>query len=159
MLLTDHLLLLRRVRAVIAGRVVAANGKSWIVLWCAWHFACELLKSLALGLRDEEGREDTQQHEQREYLQDMVEPRRRVFLGSAPCAKRANENLSDDGANLSRGGRDTVAGGPVASWETFARHDEGGRVRSEVEEEVAQDVASEETACANLVVAEAHDAE
>lgn len=52
-----------------------------------------------------------------------------------------------------------MAGGSVAGWEALSWNDEGCAVGSEVEEELSQDVAGEETARADLVVGETHDAE
>lgn len=53
----------------------------------------------------------------------------------------------------------TMTGGPIASREAFTRNDEGGGVGSEVEEEIGQAVASNESTGADDVVSEADDAE
>jgi hypothetical protein len=63
---------------------------------------CEVLESPALRLRDKKGGEDTSQHESREDLHDMVEPRVLVLVAIlvAAHAERSNGTLSDDGADL-----------------------------------------------------------
>ena len=53
-------------------------------------------------------------------------------------------DLRDDGAELARGGRDTVRGGAVARGEDLAGDDERGRVRAEVLEEVGEAVEEDE---------------
>jgi len=70
----------------------------------------QILKSAALGLRDEESSEDTTEHEGREDLHNMVEPWARVsaILGQTASSQRRDGSLGDDGADLARGGRDTV---------------------------------------------------
>lgn len=45
-----------------------------VVVFGAWNFASELLEGLALRLWDEEGCEDTEEHEQGEDLHDVVQP-------------------------------------------------------------------------------------
>ena len=64
--------------------------------------------------------------------------------------------LADDGADLAGGGRDTVRGRTVTSGEDFTGDDEGGAVGSEVEEELGNDVETEETVGGELVVGETH---
>lgn len=87
------------------GRLSVASSIR-IVVGSAWNLTSELLKSLALGLRNEERSEDTAQHEQSEDLHDMVEPRCRVGLGNMTLRpKRAEHSLGNDGANLSGSGR------------------------------------------------------
>jgi hypothetical protein len=69
----------------------------------------EVLERTALGLGDEEGGENTREHESRENLHDMVEPWVRVGCGGvATNAKWRDSTLRDDRTNLSGGGRDTV---------------------------------------------------
>ena len=133
-----------------------AAGKTRIILRCARDLTSELFESLALGLWDEQGSEDTAQHEESEDLQDVVEPRGLVGLGRTTNAERSNKALRDDGADLSRGGRETVTGGAVTSREALSRHDERSRVWSEVEEEVSNDEAAEDAPFADLVVTKAH---
>ena len=118
-----------------------------------------MLERQALGLRDEEGGEDTAEHEEGVDLEDVVEPRGGVGGGGAADAEGTDEGLGDDGADFARGGGDAVRGGAVAGGEALAGDDEGGRVGAEVEEEVAEDVEGEEAVVADDVVAEAHDAE
>ena len=62
----------------------------------------EVLQSPPLCLRDEQGGEDTSEHEGREDLHDMVQPRVGILLGNmASGSKGSDSTLSDDGANLS----------------------------------------------------------
>ena len=73
-------------------------------------------------------------------------------------------DLRDDGAELARGGRDTVRGGAIARREDLAGNDERGRVWAEVLEEVREAVEEDEgllgaAGLRELVVAEAHDCE
>nr|POE48707.1 hypothetical protein CFP56_38803 [Quercus suber] len=153
----------------VGGRLVAvvlvhsAAGETGVVLGGAGDLAGELLEGEAFGLGDEEGGEEAEQHEEREDLQDVVEPGRLVGGGDggvgAPGAERTDEDLGDDGADLARRGRKTVRGGAVAGGEALAGHDEGGGVGAEVEEELGQDVAGQESLLADGVVGETHDAE
>lgn len=99
--------------------------------------------SAYLGLWDQESGEDTAEHEKSIDLHDVVEPGRRVGLRGAAHTERTDEDLGDDGADLSRGGGDTVRRRPVASREALAGYDEGSCVRAEVEEELAKHVAGE----------------
>jgi hypothetical protein len=101
----------------------------------------QVLKSAALGLRNEQCREDTREHEGRKYLHHVVEPWAGVGLGDvATGAKRGDGSLGDDGTNLSGTSRDTVGGRTVAGGEAFARHDEGSGVGTPVEEQLDEDV-------------------
>lgn len=124
-----------------------------------WDFTRKLFERLALRLGDEEGGEDTAQHEQREDLQDVVEPWRAVFLGGAAGTERTDETLGDDCTDLAGGGGDTMTSGPVSCGEALAGNDESGGVGAEVEEELGEHEAGEEAGGADRVVAEAHDAE
>lgn len=63
--------------------------------------ARQLLKSEALGLRNAQRGEDTQEHEESVDLEHVVEPRTGVRLGGASCPQRGNGSLGDDGADLS----------------------------------------------------------
>lgn len=116
----------------------------------------QVLKSAALGLRDEESGEDTGEHEGGEDLHDVVEPRALVRVGDvAAGSERSNGTLGDDGTDLARSSRDTVRGRPVAGGEALAGHDEGGSVRSPVEEQLDEDVDGQHTVGADLVVRKA----
>lgn len=69
-------------------------------------------------------------------------------------------DLGEDGAELARGGRDTVTRGPVARREDFSWNDEGRGVGAEVLEEVGEAVEEDECALVVLedgIVPEAHD--
>lgn len=54
--------------------------------------------------------------------------------------QRPKDALRDDGADFTGRGAETVRGGAVARGEALARHDEGGCVGAEVEEELRDDV-------------------
>ena len=103
---------------VVAKVVVAAEG--WVVLGRAGHLASKLLESLALGLGNEEGGEDTAQHEEGVDLHDVVEPRVGVGLCRvAASAEGTDEHLGDDGADLASSGGETVGGGTIACGEAL----------------------------------------
>lgn len=97
-------------------------------------FATQFFEGLPLGLRDAEGRKDTEEHEQSVDLEHVVQPGAAV-----PVTQGGNGALADDGADLAGGGRDTVRGRSVASGEYLTGDDEGCHVRAEVEEELCQD--------------------
>lgn len=67
--------------------------------------------------------------------------------------------LTDNRANFARGSGDTVRGRSVPRREALAGNNEGGRVGTKVEEELRQDVHSQQAVLAQLVVGEAHDDE
>jgi len=124
----------------------------------------KLLKSLALGFWDEEGSENTTEHEEGEDLHDVIEPwRAGGFVWTrgdeATGTERSDSSLSNDGADLSRGSGDTVGAGTVTSWEAFTRNDEGGSVGSKVEEELDDNVKTELTVGRDLVEGETPDDE
>lgn len=119
-----------QLRTFVAATTVDVASGDGVVLGSAWNFASELLKSLALGLRNEQSREDTAKHEEGEDLNNVVQPRGCVGGSGTAGAERTNENLSDNGADLSRGGRKTMRSGTVASREDFTRNDECCGVRT-----------------------------
>ena len=145
------------------GRVCTCSAvcasKHWVVLRCAWNLASKLLERLALRLWNEKSGEDTQEHEEGEDFEDVVQPWAGDCLGSTASAERSKSSLGDDGTDLARGSGDTVASRTVAGWETLARNDEGGCVRAEVEEELGENVAGQQSVRSDLVVCETHDAE
>jgi uncharacterized membrane protein YgcG len=122
LLATNVLLLLTR----IVPRNAHATRKSGVVFRSTRDLAGKLLESLTLGLRNEEGGEAAQKHEQGVDLHNVVEPRALVRRCGATGTERADEDLGDDGADFAGGGGDTVGGGTVTCWEALARHDEGG---------------------------------
>ena len=130
-----------------------------IVLGGSGNLASKLLEGLALGLGNEERGEDTAEHEESEDLEDVVQPRRSVGGSGATNTEGSNNDLSDNGTDLARGGGETVGGGAVAGREAFARDDEGGGVGAEVEEKLAENVETEFAARANDIVSETEDAE
>lgn len=76
--------------------------------------------------------------------------------------KTGETDLGDDGTELARGGRDTVARAPVAGREDLSGDDESGGVGAEVLEEVGEAVEEDEGALGAAedgVVSEAHDDE
>lgn len=106
----------------------------------------EFLERLALGLGNQEGGKDTAKHEESEDLHDMLEPG--GGGGTSRCTtvnERSEDTLSDDSTNFAGSSRETMRGGTVTSREALARHDEGGGIGTEVEEELSQDVESKET--------------
>ena len=114
----------------LAASIVAAltTGQTRVVLGGTGDLAGELLERLALGLGDQQRCEDAEEHEQREDLQDVVEPRAGVGGGRAADAEGRDGGLRNDRADLARGGGDTVRGGAVAGGEALAGNDEGGGV-------------------------------
>lgn len=121
----------------------------------------QLLEGLALGLGDEESGEDTAQHEQSEDLHNVLEPGSGRGVLGATVNQRAKHTLGDNGANLARGGRDTVGGGTITGREALSGDDESGSVRAEVEEELGNDVETQKTVVGleERIVGEANDDE
>lgn len=104
------------------------------------------LQGTALSLGNEQSREDATKHEECEDLHDVIEPRAvRSSLGSAFVDQGAKHTLGDDCTNLARCGTDAMGGGTVSGREAFSRHNEGGRVGTEVEEELCQHVERQKT--------------
>ncbi len=87
-------------------------GGEGIVVGRAGNLARELFQGLPLRLWDQDGGEDTAEHEKSEDLHDVVEPWRLCGSGGVGCsaagAKRTKDDLSDDGADLAGCGGDTV---------------------------------------------------
>lgn len=81
----------------------AADG---IVVGRAGHLARQFLERLALGLRDEQGGEDTEQHEERENLHHVIEPRGGGCAGGtrgrAARPQRTENSLCNDGTHFAR---------------------------------------------------------
>ena len=150
-------------KRLVGGRNVgflAMAGALGIVVGGAGNLASKLLKSLALGLGNEKGGEDTAQHEEGEDLHDVVEPRRRIGGGWVTLgSERSEDSLSNNGADLARGGRQTVGGGSVTCREAFSRNNEGGGVGAKIEEKLSQDIQGQETALIQVVVGETNDNE
>lgn len=96
----------------------------------------------------------------------MVQPRRGSGAGSTRCSatspERTEDNLGNDGTDLSRGSGETMGGGTITGGEALAGYNEGGGVRAEVEEELSEDVEGEESMPVvgkKLVVSESDDDE
>ena len=120
----DHL-----ARVALTAALVPMPTADRVIVGRARDLTSQLLERLPLRLRDQQRGEDTAEHEKREDLHDVVEPWRgggswRGSLGT----ERPEDTLGDYGADLAGGGRETVGGGTVAGWETFAGYDEGGCV-------------------------------
>ena len=89
-------------------------------------FTRECLEGESLGLRNAEGGEDSEEHEEGVDLQDVVEPWVCIRLCCTANAKWSNGCLSNDRTDLSRSRRNTVRCASVSGRETFSRYDEGG---------------------------------
>lgn len=133
---------------------------TWVVLRSALDFTRQLLQCLSLRLGNEAACENASEHERRVDLHDMVEPRRvRRARLSAPCSEGTDENLCDNGTNLSGSRRDSVGRASVPSWEDLTRYNKGRCVGTEVEEELREDVECQKGISAQGVVGEADDDE
>ena len=76
----------------------------------------ELLQRASLGLGNEAGCEYTTEHEEGEDFHDVVKPCIRTT-----CVRQgANQSLSDDGANFSRGGGDSMSRSSETSWKDLS---------------------------------------
>lgn len=135
----------------------------WIVVRSTWNLTSKLLESLTGSLWDQKRGTKTKQHDQRKDLHDVIDP----WSGSRTSSSRwradrlewTEDNLCDNGTNLSGRGRDTVGGRAVTGWEDFSWHDEGSGVWAEVEEELSQDVKGEEAVGWELIICETDDDE
>lgn len=122
------------------------------------HFAVVLFgdffQSHPLGFGDDDRGEDTEQHEQSEDFHHVVQPTVLVVRGTAVVDKSTNTGLSDDGTNLTRGGRQTVSRRPVSGREDFTGDNESGGVGAEVLEELGDNVQPKLTTFGQAVVTE-----
>lgn len=119
----------------------------------------KLLKSLSLGLRNKHRSEDTKQHEQSVDLHDVVEPAVLLVSGAAVVNEGSEHTLSNNGANLARGSRETMGSGTVAGGEDLTGDDKGGHVGTKVAEKLGKNVKGKKTVVAELVVGKTDDAE
>lgn len=120
----DHL-----ARVGLSTALVSDSAGAGVVVGRARNLSCQLLERLPLRLRDQQRGEETAEHEKGKDFHDVVEPWRGVGRGGvAPDTQGSEDNLGDDGADLTGGGRETVRCGTVARGETFAGYDEGGCV-------------------------------
>lgn len=135
-------------------RVSACNALDESVL----IFVGKLFEGLESSLRKEERGADSSEHEEGEQLENVVEP----SISAADILQASETNLSDNGAELATGSRDTVSRGPIPSWEGFAWNDEGSDVRAEVLEEIGEAVEEDKGALGvgnKRVISEAKDDE
>ena len=94
------------------------------------------LKSRLLALGNQQTRQHTQEHEQREDLHHAMNPRRRILVCSALFYHRREEDLRKHRAEFTQSGAESVACGTYARGEDFRGCDERSRIRSKVEEEL-----------------------
>lgn len=121
-------------------------------------FTIELLEGLASSFRNAESGEDTEEHEESEDLHDVGQPwasstASGTFDGTADT-KRSNRRLGNDGTNFAGGSGDTVGGRTVASRKALSRDDECRSIGAKVEEELGENIESQETVVGDLVVSE-----
>ena len=122
--------------------------------------AAQLLERLPLGLRDQEGGTDTEQHEEGIDLENVVHPGVGVAAwDSTAGAERGDGALADDGADLAHGSGQAVRGRSVAGGEDLAGDDEGGGVGAEIEEELGEHEDGEQSVRRKVLVGETHDHE
>ncbi len=117
----------------------------------------EVFERTALGLRDQESREDTCKHECRENLHNMIEPWVGIagILGAVATSPQwRNSTLCDDAANLTHAGRNTVGSRSVACGEAFSWNNESGGIWTPVEEQLNEDVNGQHGMVAELVIGE-----
>lgn len=134
-LVLDSLLLTSTASFLLGSVTVSVTSGYRVIVLRAWNFTGELFEGLALGLGDQQSREATQQHEQCENLENMIQPWGWVGGGRMPLdSERANDDLSDDGTDLSGCSRKTVGCRTVSGREAFSRDDERCGVGTEIEE-------------------------
>lgn len=104
-------------------------------------FLGQVLQGQTFGLGQKEGGEDTSQHEECEYLQDVLQE----STGAANVDELGETDLGNDSTQFTRSGRDTMGSRPVSSWEDFTRDNESGGVWTEVLEKVGQTVEEDES--------------
>lgn len=119
----------------------------------------EVFQSLALGFGNQQSGTNSEKHEQSVDLHDVVEPAVRLALGAVVVDQRSNDNLGNNGTNLTRGSRHTVGSRSVTGRENLTGNNEGGGVGSPVGEELGKNVKSKKTVLTNLVVSKTNDAE
>lgn len=87
-------------------------------------FTGQLLKSLSLGLRDQQRGTTANKHEEGINLKDVILPRRRICLCSSVSSERSNGSLPDDRPNLAARSRNAMRGRTVSSRKDFTWHNE-----------------------------------
>lgn len=125
----DHL-----ARVGLPTALVPHSAADGVKVGRARDLARQFLERLPLRFRNQEGEEDTAEHEKGKDFHDVVEPWRGIGRGGVtPNTEGPEDNLGDNGADLTGGGGETVGGGAVTRRETFAGYDEGGCVGAWVE--------------------------
>jgi len=94
-------------------------------------------------------------HEQGKDFHDVVQP----SVGAASVSQGADQSLRNDSTDLTGSSAHTVGGGTIPGGEDFARDDESRSVGTEILEEVAETIKSEESPGWDFVEAETDDAE
>lgn len=120
----------------------------------------QILQRPILRLRQQQRRPHARQHEEREYLQNMLHE----VVRPPDILQPREPDLRKDSTELARRCADTMRSRPVTRGEGLAGDDEGCGVRPEVLEEVREAVEEGEplrrvVRRCELVVAEAHDDE
>lgn len=122
-------------------------------------FLANLLQSHSLGLRNQERCETSKQHEKSEDLDNVRKETVLVVLGTSVVHQSTKTRLGNNGTNLTGGSRNTVGRRSVSGWETLTWDNESGGVGAKVLKELTQDVESQLTVLAKLVVGETKDTE
>lgn len=116
-----------------------------VVVGSAGNLSGQFFKGLAFRFWNQKSSEDTAEHEEGEDLHDVVEPRGGIRVRRSTLSdERAKDTLGDNGSNFSGRSTEAVRGRAVAGREHFTRDDEGGGIGAEVEEELGEDVETEE---------------
>lgn len=102
--------------------------------------ARQRLQPRLLTLGDQQTRQHTQEHEERENLHHAVDPGRGVIVARAPLDHGREEDLCKHGAQLAHSRAEAVARRAHAGREYLSGCDEGRGVGPEVEEELREDV-------------------
>lgn len=113
----------------------------------------QFFESFAFRFGDEERKENTDQpgcqkwlrgwgvHEQGKDFHNVVQP----SVGTASVSQGADQSLRNDSADFTGSGAHTMGGGTIPGGEDFTRHDESRSIGTEILEEVAEAIKSEES--------------
>lgn len=121
----------------------------------------QLFEGLSLGLGNEEGDEESTEHEEGENLHDVVKPTSGGLTVSSTVVvnQSTNNDLGDNSSDLTSSGRDTVGRRSVSGGEHLSGNNEGGGVGAKVFKELTQNVACKQTSIVDLVVSETDNTE